>query len=50
MTQYKVLVRLANGSTVWTYMSAQNIGQAKQLAEAQYSAPGVRVLQVITNQ
>ena len=48
MTQYRVLVKLANGSTVWTVVHAQNIGQARQLAEAQYEPR--RVLQVITNQ
>jgi hypothetical protein len=48
MTQYKVLVRLPNSSTVWVFLSAQNIGQARQLAESQYSAQ--TVLQVITNQ
>ena len=48
MTQYKVLVRLPNGSTTWIYLSAQNVGQARQLAESQYSAQSV--LQVVTNQ
>ena len=48
MTQYKVLIRLPNSSTVWVYLSAQDIGQARQLAESQYSAQSV--LQVVTNQ
>jgi|LauGreDrversion4_2_1035121.scaffolds.fasta_scaffold3183146_1 hypothetical protein len=46
--QYRVLVRLANGSTVWVPLTANSIGQAQQLAQAQYERN--RVLQVITAQ
>lgn len=42
---YRVLIKLANGSTVWQQVSGTNIGQARQVAEAQYGRE--RVLQII---
>lgn len=43
---YRVLVKLPNGSTAWVQVTAQHIGQARSIAEAQYERN--RVLQVIT--
>lgn len=47
MQEYRVLVRLPNGSQVWTVVHAGNIGQARSLAEAQYEKN--RVLQVVNS-
>lgn len=45
MTQYRVLVRLANGAQTWTLVEAADIGRARALAESQYGSGSV--LQVI---
>lgn len=43
---YRVLVKLPNGATTWVQLTAQHIGQARSIAEAQYEKN--RVLQIVT--
>jgi hypothetical protein len=46
MTNYRILIKLNNGSNTWVRLTASNIGQARALAEAQYGSG--TVMQVIT--
>ena len=46
MLNYRVLIKLDNGSNTWVRLTATNIGQARSLAEAQYGSG--RIMQVIT--
>jgi hypothetical protein len=46
MLNYRVLIKLNNGSNAWVKLTATNIGQARALAEAQYGSG--KVMQVIT--
>lgn len=46
MLNYRILVKLPNGSNTWVRLQAQNIGQARALAEAQYGSG--KVIQCIT--